>query len=96
MYTQTDENGLDIYRTLIRSCIDFGCMVYGAAAKSVLEKVDRIQFRALRLSIRAIKTTPELLVETKELPLYLRWIKLSLTYWVKLKGSRKEQPATEV
>ncbi len=73
-------------------------MVYGAAAKSVLEKVDRIQFRALRLSIGAIKTTPtnELLVETKGLPLYLRWIKLSLTYWVKLKGSGKEQPATEV
>ncbi len=43
-------------------------MAYGAAAKSVLGKVDRIQFRALRLSIGAIKTTPtnELLVETKE------------------------------
>lgn len=64
---------LDIYRALIRSCIDYGCMVYGAAAKSVLEKLDRIQFRALRISIGAIKTTSTnaLLVEAKELPLYL-------------------------
>lgn len=41
---------LDIYWAVIRSCIDYECMVYGAAAKSVLEKLDRIQFRALRLS----------------------------------------------
>ncbi len=52
---------MDIYRTLIRSCINFGCMVYGAAAKSVLGKVDRIQFRALRLSIGAIKTMTAIL-----------------------------------
>lgn len=75
---------LDIYRALIQSCIDYGCidygcMVYGAAAKSILEKLDRIQFRALRLSIGAVKITPTdaLLVEADELPLYLRCSKLS-------------------
>ncbi len=26
---------MDIYRALIRSCLDYGCMVYGAAAKSI-------------------------------------------------------------
>lgn len=89
---------LDIYRAVIRSSIDYDCMVCGAAAKSILEKLDRIQFRALRLSIGAVKTTPTnaLLVEADELPLYLRRSKLSLAYWVKLKGSGEEQPATKV
>lgn len=66
------------------------------AAKNVLEKFDRIQFRALRLCIGAIRTTPTnaLLVEPDELPLYLRRSKLSLAYWVELKGSGEEQPAT--
>lgn len=66
---------LDIYRALIRSCIDYGCMIYGAAAKSILGKLDRIQFRALRLCVGAVKT---------------------LAYWIKLKGSGEEQPATKV
>ncbi len=89
---------MDIYRALIRSCLDYGCMVYGAAAKSILEKLDKIQFRALRISIGAVKTTPTnaLLVEANELPLYLRRSKLSLVYWVKLKGSGEEQPAIKV
>ncbi len=87
-----------IYRALIRSCLDYGCMVYGVAAKSILEKLDKIQFRALRISIGAVKTTPTnvLLVEANELPLNLRRSKLSLVYWVKLKGSGEEQPAIKV
>ncbi len=35
--------------------------------------------------------TNALLVEAKELPLFLRRIALSLTYWVKFKGSGNEQ-----
>lgn len=64
----------------------------------VLQPEDRIQFRALRLSIGAIKTTPTnaLLVKAKELALELRHSKVSLAYWVKLKGSGEERPATEV
>ena len=34
------ESLLCLYRTLIRSCIDYGCMIYGAAAKSLLEKTE--------------------------------------------------------
>jgi len=89
---------LDIYRAIIRSSIDYGCLVYGAAAKSTLEILDRIQNRALRLSTGAIKSTPNiaLLVETDELPLSLRRAKLAMAYWVKLKGSGEELPATKV
>lgn len=71
---------------------------YGAAHKSVLKKLDRIQIGALRLCIDTIKTTPTntLLVEMEKLPLYLRRLKLSVTNWVKLKGSGKELPTTKV
>ncbi len=60
-------------------------LMRSVTAKSILEKLDKIQFRALRISIGAVKTTPTnaLLVEAYELPLYLRRSKLSLVYWVK-------------
>ncbi len=62
------------------------------------KNLTKFQFRALRISIGAVKTmsTNALLVEANELPLYLRRSKLSLVYWVKLKGSGEEQPAVKV
>jgi hypothetical protein len=34
---------MDIYRALIRTTIDCRCIVYGTAAKTWLQKLDRIQ-----------------------------------------------------
>ncbi len=42
----------------MRSAIDYGCIVYGAAAKTLLEKNNRLQYGALPVCIRAIKSTP--------------------------------------
>ncbi len=42
----------------MRSAIDYGCIVYGAAAKTLLEKNYRLQYGALPVCIRAIKSTP--------------------------------------
>lgn len=76
----------------MRATIDYGCIVYGAAAKTSLEKVDRLQYRAPRVCIRAIKSTPinAVLIEAGETPLHFRREKLALAYWVKLKGSGEE------
>lgn len=65
---------LNIYRALIRSTIDYGCIVYGKASKTSLQRLDRVQNRALRLCLGAMRTTPinALLVEAGELPLHLR------------------------
>ena len=54
-----------------------------------LRKLERIQFKAIRIALGAIKTTPTnaLLIESEESPFSLRYIKLSLTYWVRLMGS---------
>lgn len=81
---------LDIYRVLTRSGIDYGVMVYRAAAKSILENLHRTQSRALKHSIGAVKTTPT----NWKLTNYLS--NLSLAHWVMLRGSGEELPATKV
>lgn len=86
---------INIYRACLRSSVDYGCVVYGAAAKTILGKINRLQYRALRVCIRAVKTTPinAILIEAGEMPLELRREKLA--YWIRLKGSGKENPAKE-
>jgi len=39
---------LKLYRFHVRSKLDYGCVVYGSAWKSVLESLDRVQNAALR------------------------------------------------
>ena len=80
---------MDIYRALIRTTIDYGCIVYGTAAKTCLQRLDRIQYLALRICIGAFKSPSVcvLLVEAGEMPLDIRHNKLSLAYWVeRLRG----------
>ena len=77
-----------IYKALMRSTIDYGCIVYSLACKTSLKKIERMQYKALRIALGAFKTTPTsaLLVESKEAPIHLRYEQLSLTYWVRLKS----------
>lgn len=64
-----------LYRTLIRSVIDYGLPCYGHAKKSSLQKVTTIQNTCLRLALRAFKSTPiaALHVAANELPLSERF-----------------------
>ena len=68
------ESMMMIYRAMMRSAIDYGCMVYGSAALSVLNKLDIVQAKALRVCCGALCTTPisALLIEMGEMPLVLR------------------------
>jgi len=52
------ETMMMIYRAIIRSTIDYGCVVYGAAAPSVIRKLDIVQAKALRVCSGAFHTTP--------------------------------------
>ncbi|KAI2647286.1 Ribonuclease H1 [Labeo rohita] len=78
-----------MYQALIRSCCDYGCIIYGSAAKSLLKKLNVIQSRALRICCGAVKTSPvnAIRVEMGEMPLELRRVKLAMTYWVNLQQS---------
>ncbi len=84
-----------IYRGIIRSNIDYGCMAYGSAAPSVLKKLEVIQAKALRICSGAMRTTPinALLVEMEETTLEFRRTKLSLNYWSKLRSFNSKNPS---
>ncbi|XP_072403273.1 uncharacterized protein [Diabrotica undecimpunctata] len=61
---------LMFYRAYTRSILDYGSFLYGSATNSLLKKLDRLQYKALRLVLGALKSTPteNLLAESMEPP----------------------------
>jgi hypothetical protein len=49
---------LRLYRSLIRSKLDYGCIVYGSARNSYIKKLDTIHNQGLRLALGAFRTSP--------------------------------------
>ena len=68
---------LKLYRTLIRSKIDYGCFIYGAARKTYFKPLNTVHHEGLRLTLGAFRTSPveSLYSEAYEPPLKLRIIK---------------------
>ena len=87
------ETLLKLYRTLIRSKLDYGCTVYGSAKKSNLKLLDPIHHQGLRIALGAFRTSPvtSLYAESGEPSLEHRRLKLSLNYTAKL-NSTPENP----
>ena len=83
-----------IYRSHIRSKLDYGCIVYGSARRSYLAVLDPIANQGLRICSGAFRTSPieSLQVETGEPSLETRRLKLSLQYYMKMKAN-PENPA---
>ena len=77
---------LQLYRSLIRSKLDYGSIVYGLARKSYLMMLDTVHHQGLRLALGAFRTSPveSLYVEAEEPSLYLRREKLALQYALRL------------
>jgi len=75
-----------LYIALIRSKLDYGCIVYGSTRPSYLKMLDPIHNSALRLCLGAFRTSPasSMSVMANEPPLQLRRQKLTLQYCVKL------------
>ena len=71
---------LQLYRSLIRSKLDYGSIEYGSARKSYLMMLDTVHHQGLRLALGAFRTSPveSLYVEAEEPSLYLRREKLAL------------------
>ena len=70
---------LQLYRSIIRSKLDYGSIVYGSARKSYLSMLDTVHHQGLRLALGAFRTSPveSLYVEAEEPSLYLRRKKLT-------------------
>ena len=85
---------LNLYRSLIRSKLDYGSVVYGSARKSYLKCLDTIHHPGLRLALGAFRTSPveSLYAESNEPALYIRREKLSLQYTTKL-ATTPQNPA---
>ena len=85
---------LKLYRSLIRSKLDYGSIIYGSAKKSYLQMLDTIHHQGLRLSLGAFRTSPieSLYVEAKEPSHNIRRKKLSLHYATRI-SSNSTNPA---
>ena len=80
---------LHLYRTIVRSELDYGSLVYGSARESYLKTLDTIHHQEIRLALGAFRTSPadSLLVEANEPSLNDRREKLSLLFALKLKSN---------
>ena len=88
---------LKLYRSLVRSKLDYGCIVYGSASKTALAKLDLVHNQGLLLILGAFRSSPveSLYVEAHEPPLEIRRDKLALQYVLTLK-TNPENPAYDV
>ena len=82
---------LRLYISLVRSKLDYGCIVYGCARKSYLQMLDPIHNLGLRFCLEAFRTSPEeiLYVDAHEPCLGATRAKLSLQYASKVKSLPK-------
>ena len=80
---------LTIYKSLIRSKLDYGSSLYMDASKTNLRRLDSIQYKALCLVLGAVKGTSlaAILAETGETSLNIRRQTLHLKYLFKIKSN---------
>ena len=81
---------LHLYKTIVRSKLDYGSTVYCSARESYLKTLDTIHHQGIRLALGAFRTSPSdsLLVEANETSLNDRREKFSLQFALKLKSNR--------
>ncbi|GFN82086.1 Pol-like protein [Plakobranchus ocellatus] len=79
---------LKLYRTLVRSKLDYVSVIYGSAKKHVLRALDPIHHQGLRIALGVFRTTPikSLYAEAGEPSLEHRRMKLACNYVLKLKS----------
>ena len=80
---------IKLYRTLLRSQLDYGIFVYRSARKSYLKQFNPIHHESLRLVLGVFRTSPidSLNTEAHEAALLIRSEKLALQcYGITLKG----------
>ena len=82
---------LYLYKSLVRSKLDYGSVVYGSARKSYLKCPDTIHHQGLRLALGAFRTSPvECLYAESNVPsLCTRTERITLQYTTKLAADLK-------
>ena len=82
---------LRLYRALVRSKLDYGCIVYGSASRSVLRTLDAVNHAGLRICLGAFRTSPvqSLYIKAGKTSLSLRRLRLAMNCVLKLHSTRK-------
>ena len=85
---------LHLYRLLVRSKLDYGCVVYHSASNTTKRILDPVTNECLRIATGAFKTTPieSLQVLCNEMSLENRRQHLTLKYYYKIR-SQLHNPA---
>ena len=80
---------LKLFRSLVRSKLDYGSIVYMSGDERSLEKLNVVHRHGLRLCLGAFKSSPieALYAEANELPLELRRQELAMRYALKIKAN---------
>jgi ribonuclease HI len=86
---------LSVYRTLIRSKLDYGSELFHTASQYLLKKLDVIQSKCLRICCGAMHQTPIIALEQEcgEMPLKLRRTKILFRHCIRIK-TLKDNPAS--
>jgi len=86
---------LTIYKSMILSHLDYCCFIYEGCSKTILHKIDTIQYKALLIVTGGMKGTAHnaLLGECCEIPLELRREKLLIKYLLKIKNNDNNSAA---
>ena len=79
---------LMLYRAIVRSKLDYGCIVFGTTSNTNLRQLDSIHNSGLRLALGAFCTSPisSLYTEANETPLEERRLKLSMHCYLKTRA----------
>ncbi|XP_072384622.1 uncharacterized protein [Diabrotica undecimpunctata] len=82
---------LRIYRTLIRSRLDYGSILYISASDTHLKSLNTIHNTSLCISLGAFKSSPSesLYIESSEPPLFIRRQRLLLSYFSRISANPK-------
>ena len=77
---------LRIYRSLIRSKLDYGCQIYSSAPEHILKSLNSVHNEALRLCTGAFRSSPvvSLYAESGEPSLTIRRQQMSLQHYIRL------------
>ena len=76
---------LSLYRAMIRSKIDYGCMIYGSDKEYILRTLDPVQNACIRLCTQAFRSSSvsSLYFDSGEMPLSLRREQLLLQFYAR-------------
>ncbi|GFT52036.1 putative RNA-directed DNA polymerase from transposon X-element [Trichonephila clavipes] len=76
---------LRVYQSLILSCLDYGCVVYGFTRAFVIKRLDTVHHSALRICSGAFRTSPvtSLYEVCHQPPLELRRRHLGVNYFIR-------------